>query len=77
MFGISVSSVEKLLYSGRATEVCLPAEGEQITILDFHHPLIVRLGKGEIGIDYKKSLNILDGIAYFNYNELKLIVRVA
>lgn len=76
MFKISIFTMEGLIYSGTAREVSLPQEEEQLTILDFHHPLIARLTKGEINIDRSKYLNIVDGIAYFNNNELEMMVGI-
>lgn len=74
MFKVSIFTVEGMLFSDLAREVVIPTLEEQISILDFHHPIITRLTKGEINIDNKKYLNILDGIAYFNNNELKMVV---
>ena len=74
MFKVSIFSMEGVLFSGSAQQVCLPSEEEEISIMDFHQPLITRLTKGKISIDNKKYLKIIDGLACFNNNELKMIV---
>ena len=77
MFKVSVFTIEGPLYSGLAREVCLPTEEEQLSILDFHQPMMARLTKGEVTIDQKKSIAILDGIAHFDHHVLNLVVGLA
>ena len=76
MFKVFISTVEGLLYSSLAGEVCIPTEEEELAILDFHQPIIARLKNGVINIDRKKQFSIADGIAYFNNNELKMVVEM-
>ena len=76
MFKVFISkATEGLLFSILATEVSIPTEEEEITILDFHQPIIARLKSGVIRIDHKRKFTITDGIAYFNNNELKMVVE--
>lgn len=76
MFKVSIFTVEGILFSDLAQEVCIPTEEEQISILDFHHPIVARLSKGAVNIDNKKYLKIIDGMAFFDNNELKMIVGI-
>ena len=75
MFKVFISTAERLLFSILASEVSIPTEEEEMTILDFHEPMIARLKSGVIRIDHKRKFDIADGIAYFDNNELKMIVE--
>ena len=76
MFKVFISTpTGGLLFSILATEVTLPSEEEELTILDFHQSMIARLKRGVILVDHKRKFDIADGIAYFNNNELKMVVE--
>jgi len=75
MFKVKILNYKEVLYSGSATEVILSSEEGEITIMDFHQPILSRLSKGIINIDKKWFFKIKDGIACLKKGELKVIVE--
>jgi len=62
------------LYTGLAQEVILPAHDGQLTILDFHQPIVCCLCAGVIRIDQRKNFKIKGGIIKMSGVELIGIV---
>ncbi|MDD5643957.1 MAG: hypothetical protein PHO00_00715 [bacterium] len=77
MFRVSIYDVgaEALLYQDEAACVVLPAEGGEISIMDFHRPIVSALGRGTIRIDGSKSFKIMGGIAAMDGAGLKIIAE--
>jgi len=75
MFKVTVLTPEEELYVGLAEEVILPTEDGQLSILDFHQPIVTRLTQGTIQIDQRWSFKIKDGIAKMSGVELVGIVQ--
>ncbi len=72
MFTVRLISLQDELYTGLAQEVILPTMDGQLTILDFHQPIVSRLSAGVICIDKRK---IKDGIIKMSGIELMGIVQ--
>ena len=51
MLTVSVSSPERLLFEGEATQVVAPAFDGFVGILDDHAPMMTLLGEGELRLD--------------------------
>ncbi len=75
MFKVSISDYKNWVYKGLAQEVILPSEEGVITILDFHQPILVRLSSGIINVDKKWFFEIKEGIAFFEGEELSVIIE--
>lgn len=75
MFRVAILTPQSTVYFGLASEVVLPSEEGEITILDFHQPILSRLAQGTIDIDKKWSFEVKDGIACLREGELKVIVE--
>lgn len=75
MFKVTILTPQEELYVGLALKVILPTEDGQMTILDFHQPLLTRLTKGTISIDDRWLFSIKDGIARMSGFELVGIVQ--
>ena len=75
MFRVTVLTPEEELYVGLAEEVILPTEDGQLSILDFHQPIVTRLTQGTIHIDERWAFKIKDGIAKMSGFELLGIVK--
>ncbi|OGX19851.1 MAG: hypothetical protein A3K83_07415 [Omnitrophica WOR_2 bacterium RBG_13_44_8b] len=75
MFKVTVLTPQEELYVGLAEEVILPTEDGQLSILDFHQPIVTRLSAGTIQIDERWSFKIKDGIAKMSGVELVGIVQ--
>lgn len=63
MFKVTLLTPKRELYVGLALKVVLPTEDGQVTILDFHQPLLTRLAKGVVSIDDRWLFSIKDGVA--------------
>jgi len=75
MFKVTLLTPQEELYVGLALKVILPTEDGQLTILDFHQPLLSRLAKGTVSIDDRWVFPIKDGIAKMSGFELVGIVE--
>lgn len=76
MFKVTILTPQEELYIGLALKVIIPTEDGQLTLLDFHQPLLTRLTKGTISIDDRWLFAIKDGIAKMSGFELVGIVQV-
>ena len=75
MFKVTLMTPKEELYVGLALKAVLPTEDGQLTILDFHQPLVTRLTKGTVAIDGRWLFPIKDGIARMSESELVGIVE--
>jgi len=79
MFQVSILDLKKamLIYEKLASRVILPGEEGELSILDFHQPIVSRLKKGVIKIKAKTPVDIKieKGIAGMNGKELVVIVE--
>ena len=75
MFKVTLLTPQEELYVGLALKVILPTEDGQLTILDFHQPLLSRLAKVTVSIDDRWLFPIKDGIAKMSGFELVGIVE--
>lgn len=75
MFKVTLLTPKQELYVGLGEKVILPTEDGQLTILDFHQPLLCRLARGTISIDERWLFPIKDGVARMSGFELVGIVE--
>jgi F0F1-type ATP synthase epsilon subunit len=75
MFKVTLLTPKEELYVGLALKVILPTQEGQITVLDFHQPLLSRLSAGVISIDERWLFKIKDGIVQMSGLELLGIVQ--
>ena len=62
------------LFSGTAAEVILPGEAGEVTVLDFHAPMLCTLARGNIQIDGAR-FPIRRGIARVERNAVTIVTR--
>ena len=74
MLKVSIFDQERKLYEDLASQINLPGEEGEFTVLDFHAPMISLLKAGQIRVD-GKYLSINQGIALINRNELFILVE--
>lgn len=74
MFKVSIFDQERKLYEDRAYQVSLPGAEGELTVLDFHAPMISLLKAGRISVDGKYLL-IRQGVAMVDRNELVVLVE--
>ena len=75
MFKVTILNSQEMLYLGLSEEVVLPTEEGELTLLEFHQPLLSRLTRGTIKIDGRWFFSIKDGIAHMRGDELMAIVE--
>lgn len=75
MFKTRIVSPEKTLFSGEAEKVTVSTIDGELTLMEFHQPLISRLSKGNIIIDKKRNFKILDGIVFMSNKGCAIIVE--
>ena len=75
MFKVTILNPKRTIYAGQAKSVFLAGDKGEFEVLAFHKPVISLLRKGEIIIDWKKSIAISNGIAKMYNNELVALVE--
>ena len=70
MFKVMLLTPKKELYVGLALKVILPTQEGEITVLDFHQPILSRLAAGVVSVDDRWLFRIKDGIAQMSGLEL-------
>jgi len=77
MFKLSVLDIKtaSTIFQELVSQVVLPGEEGELSILDFHQPIISCLKDGLIRIDSKPPLVIKNGIASMQDNELVVLVE--
>jgi F0F1-type ATP synthase epsilon subunit len=89
---VRVNTVFEEVYSAEAEEVILPGDEGELSIMDFHQPIVCRLAKGAVRIISRlpastklaggqahrsvKSIPIIDGIAHMEGDTLKIMAEV-
>ena len=78
---VYVNTVFEEVYSAEAEEVILPGDEGELSVMNFHQPIVCRLTKGAVRIILSrrnvKSIPIIDGIAHMEGNILKIMAAVA
>ncbi len=81
---LKVVNPKKVIFDQEVSEVVLPVVGEQITVLDFHHPFVCCLEKGNISITETgqgkvmgnvHNFAISEGVARMSNNELVIMLE--
>lgn len=77
MFKVSILDVEKTqpIFRDMAVSVVLPSEEGELSVLDFHQPIVCCLKKGLVKIDEKKPIPVKRGIAMMKSSELVVLVK--
>lgn len=76
---VYVNTVFEEIFSGDAREVVLPGDEGELSVMDFHQPIVCRLAKGNLKIISKKkvdNIRIVDGVAHMEGNTLKIMAEV-
>jgi len=74
MFKVSIFDRERKLCEAAVSEVSLPGQEGELTVLEFHAPMISLLRAGQIRVDGRPLL-IRKGIARMERNELLVLVE--
>ena len=77
MFKLVILDIKttQLIFQEIVSNVVLPGDDGEISILDFHQPIISCLKNGIIKINSNNSICIKEGIAKMKDNELVLLVE--
>jgi F-type H+-transporting ATPase subunit epsilon len=78
---VYINTVFEEVYSGEAREVVLPGDEGELSVMNFHQPIVCRLAKGPVRIitrqNKEESINIIDGVAHMEGNVLKIMAEMA
>jgi F-type H+-transporting ATPase subunit epsilon len=87
---VYINTVFEEIYSGDAKEVVLPGDEGELSLMDFHQPIVCRLISGVVKIippktkasegpslNSVKSIQIVDGIAHMEGDTLNIMAEVA
>jgi len=64
-----------VVYEGRAGSVFFPGDDGEFELLDYHSPLIARLTRGHVVVDWQTRVPIKSGIVKFDRNECVVLVE--
>lgn len=77
---VYLNTVFEELYSADAREVVLPGDDGELSVMDFHQPVVCRLIEGDVKIissqKKEKTIHILDGVAHMEGNILQIMAEV-
>ncbi|MFA5362989.1 MAG: hypothetical protein WC335_07100 [Candidatus Omnitrophota bacterium] len=78
MFKVSVLDIKtaSTIFQELVSVVVLPGEEGELSILDFHQPIIACLTEGAIKIDKRPGVVIKGGIASMKNNELVVLAEI-
>ena len=77
---VYINTVFEEVYSGEAEEVILPGDDGELSIMNFHQPIVCRLTKGAVRIIAHRSVKLIpitDGVAHMEGDTLKIMAEVA
>jgi len=74
MLDVSVFTLQKILFEGKAKGVILPGETGTFEVLSFHKPCLSRLVSGPLDIDGRRFI-IRRGIVKVALNKVTIIVE--
>lgn len=75
MFRVTILNPKRTIYEGEAKSVFLPGDTGEFEVLELHKPIISLLRRGEIIIDWTKSVAISKGIMRMRKDELVALVE--
>jgi F-type H+-transporting ATPase subunit epsilon len=75
MFKVTILNPKRTIYEGEAKSVFLPGDQGEFEVLELHKPIISILRRGEIIIDWNKSVAITKGIMRMRKDELVALVE--
>jgi F-type H+-transporting ATPase subunit epsilon len=75
MFKVTILNPKRTIYEGQAKSVFLPGDTGEFEVLELHKPIISILRRGEIIIDWNKSVAISKGIMRMRKDELVVLVE--
>lgn len=75
MFKVTILNPKRTIYEGEAKSVFLPGDQGEFEVLELHKPIISLLRRGEIIIDWNKSVAISKGIIRMRKDELVALVE--
>jgi len=75
MFKVTILNPKRTIYEGEAKSVFLPGDQGEFEVLELHKPIISILRRGEIIIDWNKSVAISKGIMRMRKDKLVALVE--
>jgi F0F1-type ATP synthase epsilon subunit len=77
MFKVSVFDIKtaSAIFQELVSQVVLPGEDGELTLMDFHQPIIACLKDGAVKIDNTPPIAVKSGVASMRNNELVILVE--
>ncbi len=80
MLRVTVSSPERMLFEGEATQVVAPAADGFVGILENHAPMMTLLGRGELRLDSAggaRRFTVSGGFLQVVDNQVRVVTETA
>jgi F-type H+-transporting ATPase subunit epsilon len=72
---IKILSPKHVIYEGEAESIFLPGDRGEFEILSYHTPVIGLLRRGNLVIDWERSIAIRRGMVKFHNEECVVLVE--
>ena len=72
---VTILNPKHVVYEGMVKSLFLPGDQGEYELLDYHAPLIGRLRKGDIILDWSRKIPIKSGMAKFDQNTCVILVE--
>lgn len=73
MLRVLLYRASRPVFDGQASLVVLPSEEGEVSVFDFHAPMLCALGEGQVRID-EASIAVRAGIARVSKNNVTILV---
>jgi F-type H+-transporting ATPase subunit epsilon len=75
MIDITIMTPKGVLHEGEVETIAIPGDRGDFEILQFHKPIISRLRRGEIVLDWKQRIPVSGGIVRVHRDEVVVLVE--
>jgi F0F1-type ATP synthase epsilon subunit len=77
MFKLTIYDIKTTatIFKELVSNVVLPSQDGQLSVWDFHQPMIASLKEGKIEVDKNNLVSIKNGVARAGNNELVIFVK--
>ncbi len=72
---IKILNPKHVVFEGEAKSLFVPGDRAEFEILDYHAPIVSLLAKGELVLDWKKTIPVSAGMIKFDNNECTILVE--
>jgi F-type H+-transporting ATPase subunit epsilon len=73
---VTILNPKQVIYEGEAKSVFCPGDIAEFELLDHHIPIVSLLRKGNVVVDWERSIPIKQGMLTFENDECMILVEM-